>query len=492
MISKIPGKSARMTSPLEGGAYKTERTAVSNVMHWMRNIIEEKKLDLGKPDVETSGADRKMPDTVIYESRRSRKVLCVIEAKQPFFNVFDEKLKDEARKKANMRNAPYFATTNFRKLIWWKTKEANDPEIKEERQIVNTYDLSQIEDLNTIEYTRFSEQIKKEIGIFLQDLYEIYHGKKSEPKHAIDELLIFRLLEKIRILAFYYREIIDEQCRKDRIFSKDLIKWFAGQGWSFSWQSSDFDKVARQTAYLLINKILFYKLLRSKRPKDLDPLEIPPGTTKGAIAKNFLQTYFTWVLKNIDYETIYSTDFIDTVAFPEHEGVVEEIKDLVNVLDKYDFSSIGYDIIGRIFERLIPVQERHNLGQYFTDPDIVDLILKFCINHEDDKVLDPSCGAGTFLIRAYYHKLLKNARLEHEQILETLWGSDVAKFPAHLATINLAIRNLGVDRNYPNIIHGDFFNLHVGKNGFEAESWRKVRAKTLGVEEREVAYPRNF
>jgi len=124
---------------------------------------------------------------------------------------------------------------------------------------------------------------------------------------------------------------------------------------------------------------------------------------------------------------------------------------------------------------------------------VVDLILKFCLHHEDDKILDPACGAGTFLVRAYQHKKLMNQYKEHEDILETLWGNDIAKFPAHLATINLAINDLGVDKNYPNILQEDFFSLLVAEEGFEAPtSWRRARAKTLGLKEREVTYPRWF
>jgi len=78
-------------SVFDVSAHKTERTAVAILMHWMREIIEKRGLDLGMPDVETSGEDRKMPDTVIYESRRSQNILCVIEAKPPYYDVFDEK-----------------------------------------------------------------------------------------------------------------------------------------------------------------------------------------------------------------------------------------------------------------------------------------------------------------------------------------------------------------------------------------------------------------
>ncbi|PIU67445.1 MAG: hypothetical protein COS84_04655 [Armatimonadetes bacterium CG07_land_8_20_14_0_80_40_9] len=479
------------SSAFEVDVHKTERTAVAVLMHWMREIIERKNLDLGLPDVETSGTDRKMPDTVIYESRRSQNILCVIEAKLPYYDVFDEKgLKEPAREKASQRKAKYFCLTNFKRLIWFNTEKVNALK-PEERQIVDKYHLSELENLDDIEQTRYSEPIKKGLENFLTKLYSVHCGKEPEPKQAIDEFLIFRLQEKIRILSTYYRRIIDDQCHKDSSLALRLKKWFADQGWSFAWQPQDFDQAARQTAYLLVNKILFYNLLQAKRPQGLDPLEIPKGLTKSSVLQKTLQAYFDQVLK-IDYETIYTTDFIDTIAFPEAKEVVKEIKELVNVLKGYDFSKLGYDVIGRIFERLIPQDERHNLGQYFTSPDVVDLILRFCLQHEDDKILDPACGAGTFLVRSYQHKKLMNQRLEHEKILETLWGNDIAKFPAHLATINLAINDLGVDKNYPNILQEDFFALLVGNEGFDPEKWRKTRAKTLELKEREVTYPRWF
>jgi len=493
MKSKIKGKGTKVPNPFEKTSHKTERTAVSILVHWMREIIESKNIDLGLPDVETMGADRKMPDIVIYESRRSQNILCVIEAKPPYYDVFDEKdLKEPAREKATQRRAKYFCVTNFKRLIWYSTEKANALR-PEEEQIIDKYTLSEIENLDDIEQPKYSNSIKRGLEDFLTKLYYVSTGREPEPKLPIDEFLVFRLQEKINRLSTYYRRIIEDQCHKDPSFASKLKNWFVEQGWNFAWQSHDFDKAARQTAYLLVNKILFYNLLQAKRPQELDPLDIPESLTKGDLLQKTLQAYFEQVLK-IDYESIYTTDFIDSVAFPEDKEVVKEIKDLINVLKRYDFSKLGYDVIGRIFERLIPPEERHNLGQYFTNPDVVDLILRFCLNHEDDKVLDPACGAGTFLVRAYQHKKLMNQRLTHEKILETLWGVDIAKFPAHLATINLAINDLGVEKNYPRILHKDFFAIiPQPEGGFRLpEKWSEVSTKTLGAEEKEFRFPGQF
>jgi len=491
MRSKIKGKSTKIPSPFDTIDHKTERSGVAVLMHWMRNIIEEKGLDLGLPDVETAGSDRKMPDTVIYETRRSKNILCVIEAKPPYFDVFNyEELKKPAWDKANGRKAKYFAVTNFKTLIWYNTEKVNKG-LSEEEQIVEKYSLSEIENLDNLEDIRFKEPIKRGLEQFLVKLYSVYTGKEEEPRQAIDEFLVFRLHQEIKILSAYYRDIIEDIYHKDSDFAARLRNWFTQQEWTFTGQSRDFDKAARQTAYLLVNKILFYMVLQSKRPDKLERLEIPQSLFKGASLQKELQKYFDQILE-IDYETIYTTDFIDTVAFPDVKEVVIEIKKLVNILDRYDFSKIGYDVIGRIFEQLIPQEERHNLGQYFTHPDVVDLILRFCLYHEDDKVFDPACGSGTFLVRAYQHKKIMNNMKSHNEILDTLWGNDIAKFPAMLATINLAINDLSVDENYPNILQEDFFDLLVGEEGFDPEKWRKKRAITLKKEEREIIHPRWF
>ena len=491
--SELRGKT-RIPSPFGTAIHKTEWTCAAKAAEWMNEITKEKNLSLGKAEVETTQeGSRKRVDILLFERPTSQNVLCVIETKQPYFDPLDEEeLKEPTRKKATQRSAKYFATSNFQHLYWFDTERVNSLRPLEE-QIQDKYSLSQIENLDLIEEPRYKNSIISGLERFLTDLYEVHSGKKAKPKQAIDELLIYRLQDKIRRLSTYYTTIIDNRCHKDNAFAKELAKWFISQGWSFApWQPQDFDKAARQTAYLLVNKILFYNVLQTKRPYQLDPLEVPASLTKGSVLQTTLQGYFNQILK-IDYETIYTTDFIDAIAFPDEENVVKEIRELIDILRQYDFSRLGYDIIGRVFERLIPQDERHNLGQYFTNPDVVDIILRFCLKHEDDKVLDPACGAGTFLVRAYHHKKLMNQRLKHEDILDTLWGNDIAKFPAHLSTINLAIRDLSVDKNYPNILQENFFNLLSTEGGFELpEKWRKTRAKTLSVKEREVTYPRWF
>jgi len=486
--SKLTEKPTRITGPYDTASHKTERTGNQKFVEWINQIVKEKHLSLGIAEQETVGADRKQPDVVLYDSQNSEQVLCLIELKPPYFSPFDEKeLKEPARQKATNRKAKYFATSNFQWLVWFNTEKVNRME-PEEKQVVDKFYLSGIEDLDEIEDIRFKNPILKGIERFLEELTKVHTGTTPEPLLPIDEFLIFRLQEKIYRLARHYKGIIRDKAHKDAEFSRKLKNWFIEQQWAFTYSDSDFEKAARQTAYLLINKILFYDVLQSRRSSELNVLTIPDDLTKGGLLQTVLQGYFDYVLKNIDYETIYSTDFIDQIAFPDKREVVEEIKELIKLLKRYDFSKIGFDIIGRIFEQLIPQEERHNLGQYFTSPDVVDLILKFCIKQENDKILDPACGAGTFLVRAYQHKRLMNLRKPHQEILKTLWGVDIAKFPAHLSTINLTVNDLSVDENYPQILNEDFFNLSpMEKMG--GDEARKKSLATLNKKTILIPYP---
>jgi type I restriction-modification system DNA methylase subunit len=303
-----------------------------------------------------------------------------------------------------------------------------------------------------------------------------------KPQPAADEFLVAQLQEKISALADFYKSILKAQTRQNPVFAKKLAGWFAAQNGKFQRRSEDFDYAAKWTAYLLINKILFYHLLRAKESHAPSAFAFPDDLKRLRIT---LRNYFKRFLK-IDYAAFYSADFIEKIALPKASAMVKEIEAVAEIFKTHDFSKLGYDVIGRIFERLIPPDERHNFGQYFTSPEVVDLILRFSVDREDAAILDPACGAGMFLMRAYQHKKLMNRGLQHEKILSTLWGSEIAPFPAHLAKINLAINGPNAVKNQPNIIQQDFFDWRAGED--EALDHKKRKKLKAG----EAALPRWF
>ena len=99
--------------------------------------------------------------------------------------------------------------------------------------------------------------------------------------------------------------------------------------------------------------------------------------------------------------------------------------------------------------------------------------------------MDPACGGGTFLVRAYARKRILEPRRKHGELLSDLFGVDFDEFATHLTTINLATRDLIDAENYPQIVRSDFFDIEGNK------PFMKLPIKGLGkIQRRKVEIPR--
>ncbi|MGC2201033.1 MAG: N-6 DNA methylase [Stellaceae bacterium] len=178
-----------------------------------------------------------------------------------------------------------------------------------------------------------------------------------------------------------------------------------------------------------------------------------------------LRTFQYAVQMTGDYEPLFYPNDADAWAGElvfAHTQAPEAWRGALRGLAGYDFSHISSDLVGRIFQRLIGPEERHRWGQHFTGDDVVDFINAFCVRRADAAILDPACGSGSFLVRAYYRKRSLDQYRPHVELLSGLYGSDIAAYPAHLATLNLAAREINDERNYPRIARRDFFDVIPG------------------------------
>jgi type I restriction-modification system DNA methylase subunit len=396
---------------------------------------------------------------------------------------------DSALSKAWKNNIPYFAVWNLSHFYCWDTFEKGEAIDK------LWWPHSGVSDVvcDAITYDdailRYSESVKRYLETFLKEFEQVYYGIKAKPPLGIDERFIYRLRGAIHAVSIPIFENIKRTATENADFRKGLVKYFREQCWSFRGTDEDFEKVARQYVYLLVNKILFYNVLRSipSYRKHLPKITIPIVGLTGKMLKDRLDGYFRKAYEATgNYETVLLTDFLDSLTPPD--DVAGLLKDFIHKIGEHDFSKINYEVLGNIFQRLIPEDERHKLGQYYTRLDVVDLIVGFCVRSADDKVLDGGCGAGTFLVRSYVRKKLLDPRKTHRDLIGDLYGIDIAKFPAHLSIINLASKDLSEVENYPNILHGDFFDTLPGKEYLSAE----VKVETLSGKEKFIKMPEAF
>ncbi|KPV63623.1 MAG: N5-glutamine S-adenosyl-L-methionine-dependent methyltransferase [Candidatus Bathyarchaeota archaeon BA2] len=389
------------------------------------------------------------PDLVVEAIDKGKKIpLLVIETKrkEPFVDRrFDPYSKDVIRQASSYAvelGAPYFATCNGEALVVFDTFTAGVPLPQRRLKHYRVY---------------FEEAFAKTI------LEEVCRFRRGVGKWLeLDDVFLQRLRTFHTFITPFIMESLNQQLREDAKFKEEYVRWLKSQLFEYSPEMNE--RIAEQLAYMLMNRLTFYKTLETQIP--ILPKLMKIETEDPMIFSNKLREAFDKVYKDINYEAIFEPHTIlDQIVLPRK--LIYTLNDFIEELGTYDLSKIRGDVIGRVYEELIPDVERHRLGQYYTPPPIVELITEMCIKSPNDKVLDPACGSGSFLVKAY-HKLKDLKRKEnpfaddnklHEEILNELYGIDINPFPAQLSSINLAIRNLKVTSRHINLFVSDFFKV---------------------------------
>lgn len=97
------------------------------------------------------------------------------------------------------------------------------------------------------------------------------------------------------------------------------------------------------------------------------------------------------------------SDFFDWIL--DAPGGPEIVRRITDHAGRFDLASIDVDLLKVLYESLIDPEDRHDLGEYYTPDWLADLVTKQALNDNmDARVLDPSCGSGTFLFHAIRRK----------------------------------------------------------------------------------------
>lgn len=159
-----------------------------------------------------------------------------------------------------------------------------------------------------------------------------------------------------------------------------------------------------------------------------------------------------------DYDTIF--ELSPSASWSVANGgkpVLERWKELLSFVELLDVEQLESDVIGGIFERLISPERRRAMGQHYTQTRIARSMSRWAVRDATDTVADVACGAGTFLIAAY--AILRDRGRTHKELLRQVLGNDIDPFAVHLATINLATRDIYKGANYPAVRLGDAFDI---------------------------------
>ncbi len=380
-------------------------------------------------------------------------------------SAFAEKLMQDAFTKADNENVQFFFTWNVNEFVLFDRGLWDRPLIDRRirvwrlaRNLASPEAVAREENLNFIK-TSFLPDL-------LHDLADILSGRRDDWSIPPDDVFIHSLeshLDWPRQLAGAY---ILAHADRNKTFDLRVQRWMADQDWTYvrtpqeEWVKAT-DNMAKTLVYVWANRLIFYKALRA-RFKDLPRLDLRRSIKKPDEALAALNRLFQRAVdRSGDYEPLLmpeAKDWATRLVF-EPVSALDAWRGMLRGIESVDFGEVPSDVVGRIFQKLIGPDERHRYGQHFTGDDVVDLINGFCVRSASYAILDPACGSGSFLVRAYYRKRHLDTSRPHLDLIGELFGCDIALYPAHLATLNLAAREINDEANYPRIVRCNFFDV---------------------------------
>ncbi|MEI8194451.1 MAG: N-6 DNA methylase [Phycisphaerae bacterium] len=371
----------------------------------------------------------------------------------------------DAAAKADDAGVQYFFTWNVNEFALWDRSLWDKPWFERRvrlwrlpRTMAGPEDVAREENLAFIK-THFLPDL-------LRDVADIISGRRRDWAMPPDDVFIRSLESHLNWPVQLASSYILEHTNASKPFDLRIQRWMSEQDWTFirtpheEWVKA-VDNMAKTLSYVWANRLIFYKALRARFP-DLPRLELKASAKTPDDALAAFNAFFKKaVVRSGDYEPLMMPDARDWAAelVFHAPNALDAWRGLLRGIESVDFREVPSDVVGKIFQKLIGPDERHRYGQHFTGDDVVDLINGFCIRSGGDSILDPACGSGSFLVRAYYRKKHLDTKRPHLNLIGELFGCDIAAYPAHLATLNLAAREINEEANYPRIARRNFFDF---------------------------------
>ena len=154
--------------------------------------------------------------------------------------------------------------------------------------------------------------------------------------------------------------------------------------------------------------------------------------------QSLVDQYRLWLRDKTGLHGIVESDFF---AWPaEVEGGLPLVRTLARRIARFAWDKAPADIGAMLYETVIPPDERRQLGEYYTPAWLARVMVRELIEQPlKQRVLDPACGSGTFVVEAVAH-FLAAAKQDGlaagdtlKRLLDAVTGVDVHPVAVHLA-----------------------------------------------------------
>jgi len=399
------------------------------------------------------------------------KVRFILEIKKTRQEVSRAKWWSRTRAKAADFGVEYFGISNGERLILFRDRrgaKVGDCIVKS--GIISFGDYGPNGEADVV-----LDRLKKRIANIFMQLF-------VEKKDFDYEKSLNTLLEKYRTshqaLVPQLKKELNSLLKKSQPHKRSFIDW--ARSFSNTPESpNNITIAAEECGHVVLNRIIFYEILRNelntledelKQERDIPRISLPPMQSLATkpMKELFLELgrLYKRILR-VDYDQVFSTDNVLDMI-PLNYYALALIQEFIEDLEGFSLTRDQFgepaQLFSQMFEKLIPIEKRHDYGQVFTEKKLVDVLCNLCVRNRNDVVLDPACGTGSFLEAAYDRIWLLSQReslhLSHPELLKHLHGVEISKFPIHLCAMRLALKDTTYVSNV-DLKETDFFKLET-------------------------------
>ncbi|MGI8656186.1 MAG: N-6 DNA methylase [Pyrinomonadaceae bacterium] len=218
-----------------------------------------------------------------------------------------------------------------------------------------------------------------------------------------------------------------------------------------------------------------------------------------ATEQNFLiHTYLSVFSKMLAYTVVSNDDYIDDAEmreivsgaifdryninnFVENDffhwiekeksfpALKSALRRIAQELSAFDFQNVDEDILKGIYQEMIDLDTRKSLGEYYTPDWLCERVVSEFTFKATDRILDPSCGSGSFLRVAADRIKKLDPNVKVEDLNEQLYGIDIHPLSVQIAktTMLLALGREVVNAKKPIHLNIILANTLLAPQGVE-------------------------
>ncbi len=223
--------------------------------------------------------------------------------------------------------------------------------------------------------------------------------------HTNSHPLVVRLFEQWRL---FFSEATDYKEWADQIESKEEFRIFV-KGMGLDPKYAEAPKVffALHTYYALLIKLVASLAAARFAGDGAAPLGQLAGKTGEDLRQAFADLERGGLFREYGIRNFLEGDFFGWYLAAWDDEIEEAVSKLVQRLAEYDPGTLelapenARDLLKKLYHYLLPREIRHDLGEYYT-PDwlaerlVIQTLGKADLGDATKRVLDPSCGSGTF------------------------------------------------------------------------------------------------